>query len=162
MITAFKSKFDIVKVSIEYLDTLLDMGRAMHEESVYSEMDFNAEKISKLVIDSSEEDSSIYFRACIDGQNYPFGFMVGCVSETWFGKDKEGCEMCIYVDPDMRHTGAAVSMIKDFVKWCESKGAYSVDIGSLGGMVDGRYYHLLSKLGFGQIGFIVKKVLKGS
>src|SRR3954468_15282832 len=104
------------------VETVIELGRAMHAESVYAACSFDAAKLEALAgqilayVPSSPE-SLACFVAESDHPDF-HGMLVGMFVATcqpmWFGSDRIAGDLAFYVTPSRRGGFAALLLLKQF------------------------------------------------
>ena len=92
----------------------------------------------------------------LKGDN-PIGFMVGCLLEFSYSKDKFAKQLELYVVPEERGKMAGLQMMKKFIDWSKMNGAKEVifDVSNQAGSFD----KLAKRLGMEEIGTSYRRVL---
>lgn len=144
---------NIRPAKIEDTERFVALGKEMHEESNFSNMNWNPEKVGK-IISSSLLENPWYYVAVAENEDGIQGFIGGICFPTFFGDDKQANDLALYITPEYRGSyKTSIKLIKAFQKWAEEKGAMRCSIGSTAGIVDERYLEFLGRLGFKKSGF---------
>ena len=87
----------------------------------------------------------------------PTGFMIGCLLEFPYSKDKFAKQLELYVVPKERGKMTGIQMIKKFIDWSKIQGAQEVifDVSTQVGSFD----KLAQRLGMEEIGKSYRKIL---
>ena len=90
-------------------------------------------------------------------EDNPIGFMVGCLLEFSYSKDKFAKQLELYVVPEERGKMAGLQMMKKFIDWSKMNGAKEVifDVSNQAGSFD----KLAKRLGMEEIGTSYRRVL---
>lgn len=151
-------------VTPEDVEALVEMGRAMHDESPeYREMDFSEEKIRKLVnfmcgtlLVPSASNSALV----AEDEGTIVGMMGGFVIEHFFGRDRIAHDYVLYVKPEHRRGTAAVRLIREFEKWAKAQGVRAIVPAITTGLSTERTEGLYLKLGYEPNGVTLIKRIK--
>ena len=151
--------------SIDDLDAVLDMGRAMHQESPrYARASFSEEKVRNLAVAilSGAMPGCAAFIAEDDGD--VIGMFVGMVTEQWFSTDKSATDLVFYVKPEFRGRSLAPwRLVHLFEKWAVAQGVRSISCGSSTGVNAARTADLYRRLGYQEYAIgLVKHVEPGA
>lgn len=105
---------------IEDLDTLVQMGIAMHAESPrYSQRSFNVDKVRKIGAKLIESGGVC---VAVNGSEI-LGMLAGFIAVDWFGDDRTASDYLFYVRPEHRGGRAALLLLQAFEDWGEANGA---------------------------------------
>jgi|TARA_E500000318_G_C3562718_1_gene214219 L-amino acid N-acyltransferase YncA len=87
----------------------------------------------------------------------PTGFMIGCLLEFPYSKDKFAKQLELYVVPKERGKMTGIQMMKKFIDWSKIQGAQEVifDVSTQVGSFD----KLAQRLGMEEIGKSYRKIL---
>lgn len=87
----------------------------------------------------------------------PTGFMIGCLLEFPYSKDKFAKQLELYVVPKERGKMTGVQMMKKFINWSKMQGAQEVifDVSTQVGSFD----KLAQRLGMEEVGKSYRKIL---
>ena len=90
-------------------------------------------------------------------EDNPIGFMIGCLLEFPYSKDKFAKQLELYVVPQERGKMAGLQMMKKFIEWSKMNEAKEVifDVSSHAGSFD----KLAKRLGMKEIGTSYRRVL---
>jgi len=134
--------------------SLIDLGRAMHEESPrFKDMDYDEEKLLNLGVNLAEQGG--IFLAEKNGK--PVGMVLGMVTEHFFGHDLMATDLAVYVHPDHRGGTLVVRLIKKFEAWAFSMGAKIVSMGVSTEVDAERTSQLYKRLGYRMTGCLAVK-----
>ena len=109
------------------IDAIIEMGRAMHTESVYSVLRFSEEKVRHLVLTAIEYD---WFLQIAERNGKPVGMMAAYCAPHWCSDDLMVSDLLLYVLPEHRGGFAAVLLVEDFKAWVVATGAKLVTVGT--------------------------------
>jgi len=87
----------------------------------------------------------------------PTGFMIGCLLEFPYSKDKFAKQLELYVVPKERGKMTGIQMMKKFIDWSKMQGAQEVifDVSTQVGSFD----KLAQRLGMKEVGKSYRKIL---
>ena len=87
----------------------------------------------------------------------PTGFMIGCLLEFPYSKDKFAKQLELYVVPKERGKMTGIQMMKKFINWSKMQGAQEVifDVSTQVGSFD----KLAQRLGMEEVGKSYRKIL---
>ena len=90
-------------------------------------------------------------------EDNPVGFMIGCLLEFSYSKDKFAKQLELYVVPEERGKMAGLQMMKKFIDWSKMNEAKEVifDVSNQAGSFD----KLAKRLGMEEIGISYRRVL---
>ena len=90
-------------------------------------------------------------------EDNPVGFMIGCLLEFSYSKDKFAKQLELYVVPEERGKMAGLQMMKKFIDWSKMNEAKEVifDVSNQAGSFD----KLAKRLGMEEIGTSYRRVL---
>lgn len=139
------------------VDAMLELARAMHEESVYRHLPFDDQKVAELVRACSMQDSWAGFVAVENGRLY--GFFAGHITEYFFSRERMAKDIGLYVVPEKRGRMTAVRLIKIFIRWAAEKGVTEVALGVSALEDNSRTYALYQRLGLEPVAQLFKRRL---
>ena len=90
-------------------------------------------------------------------EDIPIGFMIGCILEFPYSKDKFARQLELYVVPKERGKMAGLQMMKKFIEWSKVNGAKEV-IFEVSNQV-GSFKKLAERLGMEEIGTSYRRIL---
>lgn len=137
---------------IEDIGNLLELGRAMLEESAYRGMPYEEEKIGALLEKVLSGAGCVFVaeddRLC--------GFVVGLLSELWFCHVKIATDLGLFVLPEKRGSLAGPRLLSCFIDWARSQGVAEIYLGiSTGVNLEGTE-RLYAGFGFSKVGGLYK------
>jgi GNAT superfamily N-acetyltransferase len=140
--------------SIEEVAKLVELGRAMHAESTFKNMDFDRKIAGETILRLMESPTGYMMMAC-DENDEPIGGIAALVTQAFFGKDKVASEMAFYVSPDRRGRLAGARLAQAYVAWAKVMGAKRINAGNSAGMNDELYVRFWTGLGFKRAGSLM-------
>lgn len=144
-------------------ETIVEMGRAMHDEAPeYANRDFSEEKVRRM-LKSMCGTLLVPHPACalvaVD-EGKIIGMMGGLAVEHFFGHDKIASDYVLYVRPEHRRGTAAVRLVRAFEKWAVEQGVVSIHPGVTTGVANERVRDLYARLGYEPNGYTLIKRVK--
>lgn len=144
---------------MEDKERFVELGEQMYQESIFNDMNWNPEKVGKL-IDYSLQEDPFFFVAVVEDEIGIHGFMGACCYPSFFGDDKQAADLALYITPEKRGLKHAIGLIKLYEEWATAQNAVACTLGNSAGIVDKSYMKLLMKLGYEEAGFSGRKKLK--
>lgn len=133
------------KASIHDIPTLLRFSLQMHAESRYSKYTLSETKVKETLIWLLMAAEGILLIT-------DHGFLAGTVEEYWFGHAKHAQEFLLYVLPDWRGNGEAVSLVRAYVQQAKELGAKDIHIEDTTMIQPERNEKFFSRMGFQRVG----------
>jgi L-amino acid N-acyltransferase YncA len=130
------------------IPAMIDIGRAMHAESSFAPMDFDAETLAATLHRLMADDQFALVAEDADGKTA--GVMIGLISPSWFGRDWTASDLALYLTPEHRGGATAARMVKAFVIWAREAGAKQIRPGVSTGQPGA--LNLYAGLGFTPVG----------
>jgi len=97
------------------------MAKAMHAESVYRHLPFNAAKVAAQFVNwMGDPDVRVF---CYDQKGQKVGLLVASVGTHWFSDGLGAWDHLYYVKPDARGSFAAARLFQAFTAWAKAQGA---------------------------------------
>lgn len=129
------------------MEQILSLGRLMHAESWYADLDFDDDTVIRLVEASmtSEKLLALVLEAS-DGTIA--GFFCAAETEHFFGTDRYACDIATFVAPAHRGGPGFVRMIRAYEAWCRIRGVKEIHIGFSSGVTPEKTQGLYARLGF--------------
>lgn len=125
------------------IENIKELGRLMHEETVFSRLSYDPDKLYGFALELNEHPDGLVFvddKSVLLAQVYPHIYTDELVA----------VDQMLYVHPDYRRFGIARDLVNKYVKWAEEKGAKMIMMGSSTGF-DGAE-EFFSSCGFERIG----------
>lgn len=138
----------IREMTTEDVKHCIDLGREMHSESVYRNLDFNEDKLWA-IWEQHVQHPNMYCMRVADQDGEIIGAFVGLRFEHFFGHDLCSSDLILYVTPEHRGGTAAPRLVKEYERWATSMGVKEIQIGVSTGVTVDRTAALFQKLGFG-------------
>ncbi len=105
------------------IENIKELGRLMHEETVFSRLSYDPEKLYQFALRLLGDPYSlvvVHDKSALLAQVYPHIYT----------DDLIAVDQLLYVHPDHRRSGIARSLVTHYVNWAESMGAKMVLMGS--------------------------------
>lgn len=134
--------------TVEDFPELVVLGRQMHLESSFAPLDYDVERVKETLANLIDESQLVLVAEGINGNIV--GYMLGRVSQSWFGSDMVANDLALYIHPDHRGGMLVVRLINTFVQWAKLAGAKQIRPGVISGSrtAEGLY----ERLGFTRCG----------
>lgn len=138
-----------------FREAAIELGRSMHMESRFRELEFSENKVLQLL-----ERPNVFGAFSLTG-NCITGFFLGVVQPMWFSEARFGFDLALYMRPEyrQRRTPDAVRLIREFEKFCAEQGCSEINLGSTAEISTESAKRLYAKLGYKECGFISRKEL---
>ena len=140
-------------VEMADIDQCIQLGYAMHQESVYRVHPYLPDKVAFLVQTCIESREYVGLVAEYSGQIV--GFMAGIVGENFFSNTRYANDIALYVRPENRGSTAAVRLISEFLTWADSMGCDEVRCGITTQINDPIAIKLYKRFGFREGGILM-------
>ena len=114
--------------TIQDVDQLMRMCERMHQESVYSFLPFDSQKVRE-TIDSYLEQPGVYGSFVAEVDRELVGMVGGFVTDYFFSHEKMASDSVLFVEKPYRGTRAAVRLIQAFERWAIASGARELCLG---------------------------------
>ncbi len=142
----------IRRARVEDMYSILALGRAMHDESVFRHLPFEAEHVRTVVMNCITRDDHFGMIAEDDGELV--AMMGGYLTYFISCKQRLAQDLSLFVRSDRRGTVAAVKLIKAFLDWAKKNGAVETVCGVTAPPPEQRerVFELYKRLGFEEAG----------
>jgi GNAT superfamily N-acetyltransferase len=128
-------------------DQLVALGRQMHAESWYSDLDYSEAEVRGLLDLLAE--SPFMLGLVLEGENGAIaGFFAAAETSHFFGSDRYASDIAIYVAPEHRGGPGFVRMVKAYEAWCRIRGVKQIHLGVSSGLDHPKTVRLFEKLGY--------------
>ncbi len=142
------------------VEKLVELGKIMHKESVYSKYPFDQEHIKRYgdyMIENPDE-FGVFFSE--DSKGNVNAMVGGHITKMWFNPAvKIAFDLMIYSRPEKRGSIAVVRVVKAFEQWAKGVGASSVTMGVTAGINNDMAAKFLSAIGYDLKGSLLNKEL---
>lgn len=135
------------------LPSILAMGYTFHQESRYKDLNYDPNKIEKLLLASLNHPDKIFF-AYDSSFN---GLILLQMGTQFFSDDKWAGDQAFYVTPNKRGTRLALELLELGAKWAKENGAKELVILHNAGLGLESAEKFYTKHGFGLSGLIFNK-----
>lgn len=134
---------------------IVDLGAAMHAESIYRDQPYLPQKVAALMLHLIS-GAGVVFVSERDGD--VVGGMAGGIAPNWFNDEPIAFEYGLFLAPHARHGITAAKLIRAFCVWAERRGAKRLRVGITTGVQVEGTAALYRSLGFADGGvFLVKE-----
>lgn len=136
----------IRKATEQDIPSLVEMGKALHDESTYKAVVYSPERVAetcKLMISHG-------FAMVSEKGGEVVGVMMGDVVTPWYSTDRMGFDYTLYIKPEHRNGITVMRLITAFEAWCKSMGAKQIRPGIGTGIVS--VAKLYKSLGYRSVG----------
>jgi GNAT superfamily N-acetyltransferase len=144
----------IRQATIGDLEELIILGWEMHQESSFSRMTYNLERVAESFAMFVEDDGYLFLVSEKKGK--VVGGFIGFYHQMWFSDDNVAGDIALFVDPDGRGGMAAAQMIKRFIEWAvdHDVSPCNIQLGITTGVHVEKTASLYEMLGFNRAGLI--------
>jgi GNAT superfamily N-acetyltransferase len=143
---------DVRPARIEDIDTIVEYGLAMVEESRYRGMSFSPEKVATTMEAVIRGSQGAGFVAEVDG--VIVGGAFAFLTSPWFSREPIACDLAVFVAPEHRRNGVAVQLVQAILWWAKQIGVHHVDLSISTGVEAEATGRLYEKLGGSFVGGI--------
>lgn len=123
---------------------LLELGKAMHEESRFRDFKFNHEKVTRFLSAAVIVPELIVL---VDGDPV-HAMLIAYVQQFWWGDDLESGDLILYVTPGMRGKSSAIRLVNEYKRIAKRMGVADPRISTGTGVDTERTGKLFERLGF--------------
>lgn len=149
------------EIKPEDVDALMEIGREMHAESVFSLLEYDEVAVRVFMDGLLQNGDSIGFMAA-DGFG-TLAFFIGSVSTPWFSTEKAGEDLLLYVPRKRRGSIAAYEAVQEvvgrFEDWAREQGAKMITLGISTEVNAEKMARFYGKLHYPQVGTLHRKIL---
>lgn len=127
----------------------LAIGALNHAESIWRDRPYDPVKLEATARQAIDDPDWLALVATLDNGQV-IGYMIAFLTEFFFNKDKQACDLLVFVSPGHRGSRAALRLIRAYKAWAKSQGAREAILGlRIGTNLErtGRFYR---KIGFHQ------------
>lgn len=147
------SEYIVRQVRLEEVSYLVSMGKRMHAESLFKDMEYDENKVYRMAHAAAEGFG--FFNVIVHMETeVPVGMLLAYVTMSFFGRDLVGNDLVLVVEPE--HRGRCGHELKQLIGnyhiWAKHMGAKRVYLGSSTGIDPERTAKLFESCGFKQIG----------
>jgi GNAT superfamily N-acetyltransferase len=131
-------------------EALIELGREMHEESSYSELEFDPKRVLETFKWYLEDQSRTAIIAW-KGDN-PVGLYAGYITKYYFSNDTVANDIAWFVTKKLRGTRVGLRLLDMFEEWALEKGVKEVRIGYSTDINPKAFNSLMEKRGYQVVG----------
>jgi len=133
------------------LPKVIDLGRQMHQESVYRHFNFDPSKFGRLLYHYVTNPNSCFAHVGT-GKDTLSGVFLGSIDEHYFGTDLIASDTLWYVSPQSRGSRVALQLLWAFEKWAKNANVAEIYVGVSSGLSADKTGTMLQKLGYDAVG----------
>lgn len=130
---------------------VIRLGGMMHEESQYSGLTYNPEKVVMRCRQILTGDNTMLGLVSVQGGEV-VGMLGACILPYDYGDELLAHDMLVYVAPDHRGGPDFLRMVKAYVFWAKECGAKMVFLSQTTGINAEKVSSLYERLGFKAVG----------
>ena len=133
----------------------IELGRRMHEESVFAFLPFDVAKVRRLLrhIAGDPEHYCVYV---VEHDKHLIGLLVAQVMEYFFCRELLCDDLLLFVERDQRGSAAALALVRAYLDWSRQMGAREARIAISTGIDIDKTGAFLERLGFARVGGVYK------
>lgn len=137
------------------ISQLLELGRRMHSESVYSFLPYDDEKVRRLIITFIEEPDT--YCGFVAEDNGKIAGMIGAfIIDYFFCNERLVSDMVLFIDKPYRRGLTSARLILRLKQWAVAQGARELALGASSGIKVEKIGRLYERLGFTRVGGLYK------
>jgi len=142
------------------IETLVDLGAQLHQESAYSFLPYDRHKV-RAFIGAYVEDRDTRCALVADDGGELIGVIGGALIEYYFCNEQLVSDEILFVRRDHRNGMAAIALIRGLQKWAIARGARELCLSISSNVNQEITGKLFERLGFERMGGIFKMRLEG-
>ncbi len=137
------------------IETGMELGRRMHEESEFAFLPFDPVKVRRFLhcIAGDPEHYCVYV---VEHEDRLIGMLVGQVMEYFFCRELLCDDVLLFVERDQRGSVAALALVRAYLAWSRSRGAREARVAVSTGIDIDHTGAFLQRLGFRRVGGVYK------
>ena len=132
------------------VDRMLELGEAMHRESRYAPLAWNADRVRAMIAALIGSQDGLAIVAERSGRIV--GGFLGEISPFYFSDATVASDYAVFLDKSERGGITAARLIREFVEWADQRGATRIQIGVTTGITVDSTCRLFERLGFVETG----------
>lgn len=134
------------------IETLVDIGEAMHRESPrFSRLSYSRAKVAGLL--AFLIDEPLGFLRVAEREGVLVGGIACQAAEHWFSEDKFSTDYALFILPEHRGGMTAPRLIGAYIAWAKEQGAKLIQLGVSTGVQTGETVELYRNIGLKQYGY---------
>lgn len=141
------------KATLNDLDTLINFGKRIIEESPYINK-FDQDGTREFLTNLIQNSESIFL---FETDQAPVGMLVSALDSEWFSGKTIAYELCLYVLPAYRKSNFGKELVSSFVEWATLKNVDAIHAGTTTGINASEVASLYVDQGFTCTGFTFMK-----
>lgn len=133
----------------EHIDELMELARAMYEESTLAYLTPDADRARQTLLGAINDDKGVYCMLLArSGDGQAAGWLFGTVTRPWFTGSLVAHDHAFFVAPEYRGSSAAIKLLSVFRHWAEKRGAAVLNISQRVGVEMDRFDRFMRRLGY--------------
>ncbi len=149
---------NIRRAKSDDIGELVEMSRRMHEESAYSFLPFDPEKVRRLMAQVVADPEGWCGLVAEEGGR-AVGMFGGYMAEYFFCDERLACDMVLFVEPERRGSSAAARLVRAFRDWAAERGAREICLAVTAGVNAERVGLFYERFGLARVGGVYKQRL---
>jgi len=149
------SDYTVRELKIDEVAYCTSMGRRMHDESAFRNMNFDEQKVAKLLFMAITNKDFLFAHVIIhEPTEVPVGGLLAGLSQTYFGSDFVSNDLMLMVEREHRGRcfDAVMRLTALYREWGIERGAKRIYLGTSTGIEPETTRRVLEACGFKQIG----------
>ena len=138
-------------------DRVVELGKLMHEESIYGKFPYSYEDAHKYAEEHGVNPNKLFLVSEVAGE--VVGFFFARMAKHYFGPTKIAIEDGFFIHPDHRGGREVIRMFREYERWGRFMGASVLNFSQTALGPDERWVRLGGKLGFQRTGTHFQKEL---
>lgn len=150
---------EIQNATLDDLDELVRLGRAMRDESTVPFPEIDPAAVAahlRLAMDNPER----LFVAIAHADRRPAGFVSGAIGPYAFSQRQHASSDLLFVLPEFRGRYAGVRLLRALSDWAKTHGAGEIELGLSTGIASDRTEELVERIGFVPLGRTFRKEIE--
>ena len=137
----------------EDVPQLIELGAAMHKESNYAPLIYNAKRATNFVHWLIDQEDGLVLVG--ERDNEVIGFIAAFAGVTWFGDglQKTVSDMGLYVRPENRRGATAILLVQGYIDWGRRQGYAQIRAGTNAGAAGQAANAIYEHLGLARSGY---------
>ena len=136
---------------------LVRLGKLFWEESGYYNVPYDDDKVMMLGARCLMDEDRTTFVRFYEEDGEPIAMFVGAIRDYYFSGATFAEDLMMYVHPEHRGSIKAARLIKEFIKWAESRQVNDIELKLSAQITNETAGKLFERLGFERVGHIYKR-----
>ena len=132
------TKEDVIDLAI--------LGKQFVKESQNEFLGWDSNKVYNSLFDAVQREDFCIFVLCADDEIV--GMLIGFVTPCFFSSVLQAVEITWYIAPEHRGSKMAISMIEDYERWAEDRGAICANLMNLEVLKGDKVARFYGRLGY--------------